>query len=391
MSLRRNGGERRALSTMSTLRIERRADSTLHAQGDPVSRCRFPMLTCLCLIALGSLSLADSPRVARVEVVIGSRTAAEGGPAEAPPSPLKYPFGVDFDAQGTMFVVELEGGRVHERKPDGSVVVIAGNGEKGYAGDDGPAAAAVFNGMHNLAITRGGRLLISDSWNHRIREITLADRNIATAAGTGEPGAATDPVSLSQVAFRQPICITLTPDETGLLVADIDNRRIRLIDFAKREVRTIAGNGKKGIPTDGALAVDSPLLDPRAAAMDSQGTVYLLERGGHVLRRVSTDGKITTIAGTGKPGFADGRGVEAAFRGPKHLCIDDQDRVWIADDENAAIRLFDPQTSQVTTILGQGEGDPRLKLSHPHGVTWEAGSLYVADSGNDRVLRIEFE
>jgi DNA-binding beta-propeller fold protein YncE len=327
-----------------------------------------------------------------VSVVIGSRLPAEGGPAESSPSPLRSPFGVDFDRDGNMFIVELEGGRVHERRADGTVTRVAGDGSKGAQGDGGPAAEATFNGMHNLAITKTGKAYIADSFNSRIREIDLATRRIRTIAGTDEPGYAGDGGPAGKAQFNEIICVTLSPDEGTLFLADIRNRRIRAIDLNSdaRTVRTVAGNGERAVPRDGAAAAESPLFDPRAVAADGEGHVYVLERSGHALRVIDAEGAIRTVAGTGKQGYADGPALEAQFAGPKHLCLDDAGRVYIADDVNAAIRCYDPETQTVTTILGRGHGDPDIKLDRPHGVTWEQGLLYVADSGNDRILRVEF-
>jgi DNA-binding beta-propeller fold protein YncE len=96
------------------------------------------------------------------------------------------------------------------------------------------------------------------------------------------------------------------------------------------------------------------------------------------------------VAGTGKKGSTDGPGLTASFGSPKHLCIDDSDNIYIADDENGVIRRVDAVTSEVTTVLGKGHGNEKIRLSHPHGVTWEKGWLYVVDMGNNRILRLKF-
>ena len=184
------------------------------------------------------------------------------------------------------------------------------------------------------------------------------------------------------------MCITLDPAKRRLQIADLKNRRIREVDLASSTVTTIAGNGKKGVPINGNDATESPLVDPRAVAADRLGNTYILERGGHALRVVDRHGKIKTVAGTGEKGWKDGPALEATFGAPKHLCVDDLDRVYIADDQNAAIRRYDPSTKTVETILGRGIGDPRIRLSHPHGVSVYRGDLYVVDSGNHRILQM---
>jgi len=332
-------------------------------------------------------AFAGQPTVKSVELVIGSRLPAEGGPEMTPASPLKSPFGVDFDPAGSMFIVELEGGRVFERTPDGKIQHIGGDGSKSYAGDGMPLARATFNGMHNVAITKTGRMLIADTWNNCVREVDLKTRTIKTLAGSGQPGFA-DGLGL-EARFNHVMCVTLDPAEKELHIADINNRRIRVLNLETNVVRTIAGNGMKGVPTDGAAALEAPLVDPRAVAADSQGRVYVLERGGHAVRRVDPEGVIRTVVGTGKAGFNDGPAREAQLNSPKHLCVDEQGRVYIADDSNAAIRCYDPTTETVTTLLGRGQGDARITLKRPHGVTREKTGLYALDTYHDRIFLLE--
>lgn len=325
----------------------------------------------------------------RAEIVIGSRLVSEGGKPDAPPSPLKSPFGIDFDSKGTAILVELGGGRVHKLTPDGKLVKIAGDGSKSYRGDGEPAAKATFNGMHNVAITPKDEILIADSWNHCVRRIDPKTGIITTIAGTGKPGFSGDGGPAKQATFNFVMCITLNPKGDKLHVADLKNRRIREIDLKTGLVKTIAGNGKRGVPKDGASAVQSPLIDPRAVAADSKGDVYVLERGGHALRKVTPDGKIYTVAGTGKRGYRDGDALQAQFGSPKHICVDAEDNVYVADDQNAAIRKYDPRTKKVTTVLGRGVGTPKLSLKNPHGVCIEKGTLWVVDMGNDRLIRVK--
>jgi streptogramin lyase len=243
--------------------------------------------------------------------------------------------------------------------------------------------------MHNCAVSPDGDLYIADSWNHCVRKVDSATGVISTIAGTGQKGFSGDGGPATAATFDFVMCITLNPTNDVLHIADLNNHRIRAVDLQSGLVTTVAGNGKKVVPKDGVIAINSPLVDPRAVAQDSKGNLWILERGGHALRAVLPDGTIQTIAGTGMKGFTDGPGLTSQFGSPKHLCVDDADNVFIADDENAAIRRMDSQTREVTTILGKGQGDARIRLSHPHGVTWENGWLYVVDMGNNRILRMK--
>jgi DNA-binding beta-propeller fold protein YncE len=129
----------------------------------------------------------------------------------------------------------------------------------------------------------------------------------------------------------------------------------------------------------------APLVDPRAAAYDKAGNLYIVERSGNALRVIDTAGKVRTVAGSGKKGRADGAGNGATLNGPKHLAIDPSGAAYIADDNNNLVRCFDPNTGVLTTVLGDGE----FKLNRPHGVQVHDGWLYIADSWNHRVVRLK--
>ncbi|WP_152053432.1 hypothetical protein [Tautonia marina] len=348
------------------------------------------LAVCVTVIVGPQASASDEPTgsESEVELILGHLLPEEGGAADAAPSPLKEPFGVDFQSDGTMIIVELGGGRVHSFAPDGGFRTISGDGSTGYDGDGGPARAATFNGIHNVAVGPDDAIYISDSWNHCVRRIDPDDGTIATVVGTGESGDSGDGGPASDATFNFIMCITFSPDHERLYLADLNNRRIRVVDLSTGRVSNVAGDGRKGVPTDGAPALSSPLVDPRAVAVDSEGRVYILERGGHALRVVETDGSIRTVAGTGEAGFRDGPALEAQLNGPKHLAVAPDDSVYLADDVNGAIRRYDPETKTVSTVLGRGFGHPSLTLLHPHGVCVEGDSLYVVDTGHDRIFRM---
>ncbi|MEQ9411222.1 MAG: hypothetical protein RIK87_26145 [Fuerstiella sp.] len=350
--------------------------------------CR--LVPCFFLVCVAGAITPPAPKVsaADAEVVVGGLLAEEGGAWDPATSPLQRPFGIDFNRNGQMFVVELEGGRVHRLDPDGTLTTVAGDGSKSYRGDGGPFSGATFNGMHNCAVTPNGDLYIADSWNHCIRRVDAATGIITTMAGTGKPGFSGDGGPARKAAFDFIMCITLNHTSDVLHVADLKNRRVRAVELKTGLVQTIAGNGGKGVPADGAMATEAPLVDPRAVAADSKGNVYVLERSGNALRVIHTDGTIHTVAGDGQRGFRDGPALQAQFGSPKHICVDDRDNVYIADDANKAIRRFDPVAKTVTTVLGRGHGDDRIQLLMPHGVCWQDNLLYVLDTSHNRILRI---
>lgn len=331
----------------------------------------------------------------RLTVVAGTRPNGEplGGA-------LKEPFGVVTDDDGNLFLVELSGGRVLRMTADGALSVIAGNGSKGAAGDGGPAGQAVFNGMHNLTRAENGDLYISDTWNQKIRKIDGKTGFASTVAGTGKKGFSGDGGPAIAADCGGLYCVTLDAKGRRLLVADLDNKRIRSISLESGRIETLAGNGSGGVPKDGEPAVRQPLVDPRAVAADSKGNVYVLERGGHALRVVKADGRIFTVAGTGKAGPPkdDVPALEATLNGPKHLCVDGRDNVIIADAENNVVVAYLPATGRVIRIAGTGKAGsgiigrtPReTELARPHGVHVDArGTLFIVDTYHDRVLKWE--
>ncbi len=334
-------------------------------------------------------------RSGRLTLVAGcGGTVATSDPA------IVSPFGVGFDSSGTLFFVEMTGNRVRQLGREGSVITLAGSGREGSVGDGGPAAKAQLNGPHSLAVAGNGDLFVADTWNNRIRKIDARSGVITNFAGTGRKGFSGDGGPAAQAEFGGIYCLALDEANQTLALADLDNRRIRQIDLKTGVVSTVAGSGKKGVPKDGDDARQSPLVDPRAVALDGQGNLYILERSGHALRVVDRSGKIRTLAGTGQPGGSGdgGDSRQARLNGPKHLCVSPRGNVLIADTENHRIRLYDREKGTIEPVAGTGRkgtaglGGPArdAELSQPHGVTiGPGGILFIADSSNDRILKLE--
>lgn len=351
------------------------------------------------LAAAVSLSLFASTTLAAPKVAL---FAGGDDPTStvAAKAQLHDPFGIDFDAQGNAYICEMKGQRVVRVDPQGNFSVVAGTGKIGFRGDGGPARDAEFNNMHSLVVLPGGDLLVADTTNHRVRKIDAATRTIATIVGADVEGFSGDGGPALKAQFGGIYCAALDLHGNRLILTDLDNRRIRAVDNATGIVTTIAGNGQRGRPDDGAAATRAPLVDPRAACVDSRGNLYVLERGGHALRVVAPDGAVRTVAGTGKAGFSGdgGPALRAELNGPKHLCCDDQDNVLIADCENHVIRRYQPRDGVIVRVAGTGRagsdgigGDPlEVELDRPHGVYFHAErGLFIVDSENDRLLRID--
>ena len=330
----------------------------------------------LALFAFLSTALAG-----KLEVIAGGGLAEADAPATQ--CKLREPFAVEFTPDGQMLIAEMvSGNRVLAVDKAGKLTLLAGTGKKGFSGDGGAATAAQFNGIHNLAIAKDGTIYLADSWNYRVRMLGK-DGTATTFAGLGSKGFGGDGGAAKDATFSTLIHIALDPAGKHLFIADIDNRRIRRIALDTQLVSTVAGNGKGGRPTDGALAVESPLSDPRAVIPAADGSFYILERNGNALRFVDAAGRIRTV-------------VSGTLNGPKHACLDRDGSVIIADAENHVIRRFDPKTKELTRIVGSGKKGALLtddaltsELNRPHGVTIAPdGALIITDSYNDRVLRL---
>jgi sugar lactone lactonase YvrE len=347
-------------------------------------------------ICLCTLSAARADKLVRIA---GGGTEDNNVPATK--AKLIQPFGIDFDKAGNFYLAELEGGRVLKVDPTGILTILAGTGAKGNSGDGGPPLKATFNGMHSLAVTPDGALYAADTWNNRVRKLDPTATAITAFAGVGPgkklfqgEGPAKD-ANLGGI-----YCVAFNSDFSRLYLTDLDQRRIHYVDMKTGKLFHVAGNGKQGVPEDGADAKTAPLVDPRAACVDRHGNVYILERSGHALRVVDSGGKIRTVAGTGKAGNGGDGGParQATLNGPKHLCVDLDDNIIIADTANHVIRKYSPKAGAIVRLAGTGKkgasndgGDPlAVSFNEPHGVfVHPSGTLYIVDSMNHRVFRWE--
>ena len=349
------------------------------------------------LSALAMFVLCLAARADKLVLVAGGGNGADG--TEATKAKLIQPFGVDFLGDGILIVEMAKGERLRAVRPNGKLVTLAGSeGMKGYAGDGGSGLKATFNGMHSLAVGPDDKVYLADTWNNRVRTFDLVEDKVAAFAGTGEKGFAGDGGPARDAKFGGCFCVAFDPDKKNLFITDLDNRRIRKVEMKTGIVTTVAGNGEKGVPKDGEDAIKQPLVDPRAAAVDKYGNLYILERGGHALRVVDAKGRIKTVVGTGKTGMGSGKALEAAMNGPKHLCIDRDGNVLIADTENHRIVRYSPKDATLTPVAGTGKkgtagvgGDPlKAEFNQPHGVNVhpKTGDIFISDASNGRVLKI---
>lgn len=353
-------------------------------------------LTIAALVLTAAFARAD-----KITVAAGGGTNTGEGPATQ--CKMVQTFGVDFGADGTIYIVEMGGGeRLRALDAKGNLAILAGTlGKKGT--DDGPGEKALFNGMHSLAVAPDGSVYLADTFSSTIRKYDPKTGAVTTFAGVGgKKGFEGDGGPAAKALFSGTFCISFDPAGKNMYITDLGNARIRKVDMATGVISTVAGNGKKGKPADGSIALESPLADPRAHAVDAKGNLYILERGGNALRVVAPDGKIKTVVGAeGKKG-TDGVGgpaLQCQLSGPKHICIDkDGASVLIADTENHRVLRYVPGKEVVEHVAGTGKkgsadggGDPKkIEFSQPHGVIVHpnTGDIYISDANNGRVLKL---
>jgi ABC-type branched-subunit amino acid transport system substrate-binding protein len=308
--------------------------------------------------------------------------------------------GVAVDSQGNVYVVEFLGNRVRRITPEGTVSTLAGTGAPGYA--DGPGSTAQFNGPTGLEVDDRGNVYVADAFNHRIRVIrpdgpalSSVEGTVSTLAGVGEAGYRDGPAAQAQ--FYAPTGVAV--DRAGVVyVADSGNDRIRAISPAGM-VTTLAGSGERGFQ-DG-LPDQAQFDAPFRLRVDAGGNVYVVDgnaaqgRGNHAIRRIAPDGTVTTIAGTGQPGLADGVAAEAGFYWPRDVAADAAGNLYVTDLVSQRIRVITPQ-GMVYTLAGNGTtgyadgAGPEAAFFWLKGIALDsAGRLYVTEFYSNRIRAID--
>ncbi len=334
--------------------------------------------------------------IGKIQTVVGTGQegyAGDGGPAIE--SLIGEAYGCAFDTDDNLYICD---GRTHTvRRIDRDTQVIttvAGTGEAGYSGDGGPATKATFNNIYSLTVDTNGDIYIVDRFNAAVRKVDASTGIISTVAGTGEPGYGGDGGPGTEAQMREPNDCFLDGDG-GLLIADIQDQRIRRLDLTTGIITTFAGDGEKRRVGDGRPATEASILGPRAVCISSKGDTYIAEREGNGVRKIDVNGIMTTFAGTGEMGYSGdgGPALAATWGAPKAIRCDHYDNVIVVDTENNAVRRIDVDTGVVTTIAGGhqgGDGDGGVAteagLERPHGCGIDRhGNLYVADGINHRV------
>jgi sugar lactone lactonase YvrE len=309
---------------------------------------------------------------------------------------LYVPCGVAFDAAGNLYIADTLNGRIRKVGNNGIITTVAGGGA---GGDGGPAtnASLAFPGF--IVLDTSGNLYIDDNSNQRIRNV---DTNgiITTVAGNGVLGYSGDggPATNASLHLAPGAPCGVALDAVGnLYIGDAGNNRIRKVD-TKGIITTIAGNGSSGYSGDGGTATNASLSSPSGVVFDPAGSLYIADQANNRVRKVDTNGIITTVAGNGSATFAGdgGAATNASLYAPSGLASDGAGNLYISDEFNNRIRNLD-NNGIITTVAGNGSeaygGDGGAAVSaslfQPIGLCFDAaGNLYIADEGNNRIRKL---
>jgi uncharacterized protein (TIGR03437 family) len=352
-------------------------------------------------IVLAVAGSAAGQTAGNIQTVAGSGNAAfsgDGGPATD--AGINVPVDVYLDSSGNMFITDQFNNRIRKVTPGGTISTVAGNGAAGFAGDNGPAIDAELNTPTGIRGDSAGNLYIADVGNQRIRKVNTSGI-ITTIAGNGNKGYSGDGGPAVDAGFYNPVRVALLPNG-NLLIADQSDHRVRLLNSTTGIVTTFAGNGV-GTPATGAFsgdggpAVDASLNNPTAVAVTASGVVFIADQYNQRIRKVKS-GIITTIAGTGAAGYGgdDGPAASAILNYPGGINVDRAGNIYFNDDLNFRTRKI-TTGGTISTIAGtgtagfSGDGGPAVdaELNGQFGVSLDIrGNVYIADSVNNRIREI---
>jgi uncharacterized repeat protein (TIGR01451 family) len=319
----------------------------------------------------------------------------EGSPATG--RQLNSPEGVFVDGAGNVLIADEYNFRIR-KLTSGTISTVAG-GTSGFAGDGGPALSAAMQRPWSMAVDAGGNLIIGDTFNDRVRRVDAATGFISTIGGNGTTQFGGDGGPATGANLNGPFGVFV--DGGGnVYFADETNSRVRRFDVGTGLITTVAGDGVIGFNGDGILATAAHLAQPRSMAMDASGNVFIADTNNNRIRKVDfLTGLISTVAGNGSGGFVDGvPATTGRVNQPCGIAVDGSGNLYIADTQNNRVRKVDVATGLIGTLAGGATagavGDGGLAtsalLNGPKSVALDAaGNVFIADTGNHRVRRID--
>ncbi len=361
-----------------------------------------PMMTHRLSLLFFGLTIAAYSQT--ISTIAGSSLAAsfggDNGPATA--AELNVPVEVATDVAGNIYIADQFNNRIRKVAVNGTITTIAGTGTAGFSGDNGPALQAELNTPIGVFVDVSGNLIIADVANQRIRRI---DTNgvITTVAGNGGTGGyGGDGGPATSATFYN--CVRAIADPAGnIYIADQSNHRVRKVSASTGIITTIAGTGAGagGNGTyggDNGPAIDAGLNNPTSLALDTSGNLYICDQFNMRVRKVDTNGIITTVAGNGTQGYSGdgGLAINAELKYPGGMVADTSGNIFFSDDANFRVRVITPN-GIINTVAGDGQvgfagdGGPAIdaNLNGQFGLAIDpSGNLLIADSVNNRIRKV---
>ncbi|MEZ4365468.1 MAG: hypothetical protein R2939_04160 [Kofleriaceae bacterium] len=341
-----------------------------------------------------SVTLGASPQIDSFAGTdaFGYTDGDDGHPART--VSLYNPLGVAVAPSGTVIIADTLNQRIR-RVTDGVIHTLAGTGAFGDAPSGAAATSLALLYPHATAVTPNGELFVVDRGNHRVWKRPEGGATLERVAGTGIAGFTPGGFAAIKSRLSSPSGVAIGRDD-ALYIADTNNHVIRRL--AGEELTEVAGTGTAGLGGEGELATASALRAPEGVAFDDVGNMYIADTGNHRVRRVDgATGLVTTIAGDGVAGFGGDGGPPAAarFSGPRAVAVDGNGLVYIADTGNHRVRVI--KSGEIKTRAGTGAagfaGDGGAaevaQLAAPAGVQVIDGELYIADTDNHRIRRVD--
>ena len=348
-----------------------------------------PLIFSIVLLSACKKSTDDAPGPSPTGATVTTLTGTTAGgfsDGTTATAAFQDPSGIAVDAAGNIYVSDTDNNRIRKITPDGTVTTLAGSSTSGS--DNGTGANASFFQQMGIAVDLSGNVYVADFYNNLIRKVTSAGV-VTTLAGSGTYAFA-EGTGIA-ASFKAPSAVTV--DRQGnVFVCDTENNRIRKITSAGA-VTTFAGSGASG--ADNGTGTAATFYLPQGIVIDAKGTLYVSEQGNNLIRQITSAGVVTTIAGTGSAGHADGIGTSASFSIPNGLAIDSTGNLYVADMWNHMIRKVVISTGVVSTIAGStnygavNSKGVSASFRDPAAVALDAsGNIYVADYANNLIRKI---
>ncbi|MDD0838196.1 SMP-30/gluconolactonase/LRE family protein [Curvibacter sp. HBC61] len=377
--------------------------TTFAGDGNAATAANFSGPQGVAVDGAGNVFIADTGNHRVRQVSVGGTVTTVAGIGQsgylgddvaATTTSLSSPRGVVLDGTGAFYIVDASNQRIRKVSTAGIITTVAGTGTAGFTGDGGAATSASLRAPAGLALDGSGNLYISDSSNHRIRKVSAGV--ITTLAGTGTFGFGGDGGAPASAQINSPQGVAV--DSTGTVyVADTNNVRVRKISGGL--ISTLAGTGSNSFGGDGSDALSAQFSTIQGVARDSAGNVYISDSGSHRIRKISPTGLASTLAGTGVGNYSgdNGPASSAQLKSPQGIALDSAGNLYVADSSNHRIRKIDT-SGTITTVAGSGssgfsgDGGPAnsAQLDTPYGVLVDSqGNIFIVDSGNNRIRQVD--